>query len=137
MIELAPGQDLPTGFSIQVTEEMVQKYAEVSGDYNPIHLSTEAAQKAGFPEKIAHGMLSMGISTRLLSPYLSASMNVSRYETRFTAPLFVGQTLHIKGWVEGNNGREITVCFHGKNDQDIEILKGRFVVKKRNDGDVK
>jgi 3-hydroxybutyryl-CoA dehydratase len=128
MIELAPGQVLSTSFSIQITEEMVQKYAEASGDINPIHLSTEAAKKAGFPEKIAHGMLTMGISTRLLSPYISAAMNISRCETRFTAPLIVGQTLHITGWVEENNGKEITVFFHAKNDHSIEILKGRFVV---------
>ena len=44
--------------SRKVTDELVRKFAEVSGDYNPIHLDEEFAKTTRFGRRIAHGMLS-------------------------------------------------------------------------------
>jgi hypothetical protein len=41
-----------------VTDELVRKFADVSGDYNPIHLDEEFARTTRFGKRIAHGMLS-------------------------------------------------------------------------------
>jgi len=42
----------------KVTDELIRKFAEVSGDYNPIHLDDEFAKTTRFGRRIAHGMLS-------------------------------------------------------------------------------
>ncbi|HLZ81280.1 MAG TPA: MaoC/PaaZ C-terminal domain-containing protein, partial [Ktedonobacteraceae bacterium] len=42
-----------------ITQEQLQRYAEASGDHNPIHLDEEAAHHVGLDSVIAHGMLSM------------------------------------------------------------------------------
>ncbi len=44
--------------SREVSEELIRKFAEVSGDYNPIHLDDEFASHTRFGKRIAHGMLS-------------------------------------------------------------------------------
>lgn len=46
------------------------KYAGASGDYSPIHTIDEAANDAGQPGIIAHGMLTVAMTRLLLSPYL-------------------------------------------------------------------
>ena len=40
-----------------ITENMVSNYANVSGDFNPIHLDDEYAKNTEFKNKIVHGML--------------------------------------------------------------------------------
>ena len=41
----------------QVTDEDVRKFADISGDYNPIHLDDEFAKDSMFGARIAHGIL--------------------------------------------------------------------------------
>ena len=41
--------------------EMLARYAEASGDTNPLHLDPAFARKAGFDDVIVHGMLSMAL----------------------------------------------------------------------------
>lgn len=44
-------------FSITVTEQMVDDFAKISGDYNPIHMNEEYAKQTKFSKRICHGML--------------------------------------------------------------------------------
>ena len=43
------------------SREEIARYAEASGDRNPIHLDDDVARSVGLPGVIAHGMLQMGI----------------------------------------------------------------------------
>ena len=47
-------------YNILITQDMITKYAEVTGDYNPIHVDEEYAKKTKFGKCIAHGMLMGG-----------------------------------------------------------------------------
>jgi 3-hydroxybutyryl-CoA dehydratase len=81
---------------IEVTQEMVNKFAEISGDMNPIHLDEEYAKNSKFGKKIAHGMLLGSFISQLIakecpgpgSIYLSQSL-------QFVYPVFVGETVTI------------------------------------------
>lgn len=46
-----------------ITEADVVSFAGISGDFNPLHTDAEAAKKSPFGERIAHGMLTVAIST--------------------------------------------------------------------------
>ncbi|MBM7703586.1 MaoC/PaaZ C-terminal domain-containing protein [Metabacillus iocasae] len=127
MTTLQINEELASSFSIEVTEQMVEQYAEVSGDYNPIHLQKEAAVKVGFPDKIAHGMLGMGISTRLLAPYLNENRMITSYQTRFTAPLIVGETLHISGTVFEKTNEHAVIKFTGATDKIV--FEGTCIIR--------
>jgi acyl dehydratase len=88
-----------------VTMEQLKTYAEVSGDFNPIHLSEEAARKVGLSGVIAHGMLLMAwIGERALrfarEEQGAAGARVSRIQARFRAMVFVGDRIEIGGVVK-------------------------------------
>ena len=50
----------------QITDEVVRSFAELSGDYNPIHLDEEFAAKTRFKKRIAHGMISGALISAVL-----------------------------------------------------------------------
>jgi acyl dehydratase len=77
-----------------VTDELIRKFAEVSGDYNPIHLDEEFAKTTRFGRRIAHGMLSGAFVSAVLGYELSARKIVYLSQTlKFTAPVFIGDTV--------------------------------------------
>jgi len=77
-----------------VTDELIRKFADVSGDYNPIHLDEDAASKTRFGRRIAHGMLSGAFISAVLGYEFSERSIVYLSQTlKFTAPVFIGDTV--------------------------------------------
>ena len=77
-----------------VTDEIIRKFAEVSGDYNPIHLDEEFAAKTRFGKRIAHGMLSGAfISAVLGNEFKDLKIIYLSQTLKFTAPVFLGDTV--------------------------------------------
>jgi acyl dehydratase len=76
------------------------KYAGASGDFNPIHLVDEAAEEAGLPGIIAHGMLTVATMGLLFSPYLEHGY-VKGFRSRFSGMVFLGDVLRVGGRVSG------------------------------------
>ncbi len=72
------------------------KYAGASGDYNPIHLTDDAATEAGLPGVIAHGMLTGATMGLLFSPHLEYGY-VKTFRSRFSGMVFLGDTLRVGG----------------------------------------
>lgn len=86
-----------------VGRDRLRKYAEASGDPNPIHLSDEAAAAAGLPGVIAHGMLTVATMGLLFSPYLEHG-HVKTFRSRFSGMVFLGDRLRVGGRVTGVEG---------------------------------
>jgi len=77
-----------------VTDELIRKFADVSGDHNPIHLDDEVAKKTRFGRRIAHGMLSGAFISAVLGYEFSERSIVYLSQTlKFTAPVFIGDTV--------------------------------------------
>ena len=77
--------------SREVTAELIEKFADVSGDYNPIHLDEEFASKTRFGKRIAHGMLSGAFISAILGNKYAGSTVIYLSQTlKFTAPVFIG-----------------------------------------------
>ena len=86
----------------QVTDELVRKFAEVSGDYNPIHLDDEFAKTTRFGKRIAHGMLSGAFISAVLGNEFKERKIVYLSQTmKFTAPVYIGDTVTAAGTVTG------------------------------------
>jgi len=80
--------------SRKVTDELVRKFAEVSGDYNPIHLDEEFAKTTRFGRRIAHGMLSGAFISAVLGYEFKERKIVYLSQTmKFTAPVYLDDTV--------------------------------------------
>ncbi len=91
-MNVAIGQQFST--SREVTDELVRRFAEVSGDYNPIHLDEEFAKTTRFGRRIAHGMLSGAFISAVLGNEFKDMKIVYLSQTmKFTAPVFLGDTV--------------------------------------------
>ena len=83
-----------------ITDELVRAFAEVSGDYNPIHLDEEFAKTTRFGKRIAHGMLSGALISAVLGDELSVRKIVYLSQTlKFISPVFIGDTITATGTV--------------------------------------
>lgn len=91
-------EDLSVGMSAvhskTVTEADIVKFAEVSGDSNPLHLDEAFAKTTRFKGRIAHGMLSAGFISTVLGTQLPGPGSVYMSQSlRFTAPVRIGDTV--------------------------------------------
>ena len=77
-----------------VTDELVRKFAEVSGDHNPIHLDEEFAKTTRFGRRIAHGMLSGAFISAVLGYEFKERKIIYLSQTmKFTAPVYLDDTV--------------------------------------------
>ena len=82
-----------------VRTQLVQ-YAGASGDYNPVHTDEVFTTKvAGYPSVFAHGMLSMGMTGKMLTNYVGDG-RLTTYGVRFTRQVWPGDTLTAKATVK-------------------------------------
>ena len=114
-----------------VTDGLVSAFAEVSGDYNPIHLDEEFAGTTRFGRRIAHGMLSGAFISAVLGYELTEKKIVYLSQTlKFTAPVFIGDTVTTTATVtairEGKN--IITLDTTCTNQNGETVVKGEAVV---------
>lgn len=80
-----------------VTDQDICKYAELSGDYNPVHLDEEYAKKTIFKGRIAHGMLSAaGISSVFGMKLPGPGCIYVSQDLCFKAPVRIGDIVNTK-----------------------------------------
>ncbi|MEK7524458.1 MAG: MaoC family dehydratase [Patescibacteria group bacterium] len=85
-------------FEIMVTEDMVSKFVEVSGDDNPLHADSSFAVLKGFSKKVAHGMLLGSLFSRLVGRHFFGDDNLYISQTlQFRKPVLIGDTVLVKG----------------------------------------
>ena len=78
----------------------IVQYAGASGDYNPLHTDEIFATKvAGYPSVFAHGMLTMGITGRLLTDWVGDG-RLTRFGVRFVRQVWPGDRLTAHATVE-------------------------------------
>ena len=80
--------------SLTLTAEHVQTYAELTGDYNPLHFDEEFAGKTKFGGLVVQGGLTTGLLHALVAMDLPGPGTVFlSQDWKFTAPVYVGDTI--------------------------------------------
>lgn len=80
-------------FTKTISECDIYTYAGVMGDFNPIHINEEEAQKTIFGHRIAHGMLVGGLISTVLGNRLPGEGTVYLEQNlKFNAPVYIGDT---------------------------------------------
>lgn len=99
-------------------------YAGASGDYNPVHTDEVfTTEVAGYPSVFAHGMLTMGMTGKMLTNYVGDG-RLTEYGVRFTSQVFPGDTLDATATVTGVADGIVELDITTVNQKGVEVLKG-------------
>jgi acyl dehydratase len=104
------------------------QYAGASGDYNPIHTDEVYTTKvAGYPSVFAHGMLTMGLTGKMLTNYVGDG-RLSKFGVRFTKQVWPGDSLTATATVEAireEDGKHfVDLRLSTVNQNGEEVLSG-------------
>ena len=115
----------------KVTQEDVLKFAELSGDFNPIHVDEEYAKNSIFGQRIAHGMLGAAyVSTVIGTKFPGEGTIYMGQNLKFVRPVYPGDELtirvEIEQLLEKNRARLITTVHNGKKEN---VIEGEALVK--------
>jgi acyl dehydratase len=80
---------------IVVSEALIDRFADLTGDRFAIHMSDEAAQELGFPRRVAHGLLVLSLVDGLKNqaPAELAAIASLGWEWRFRKPVLAGDEI--------------------------------------------
>ncbi len=80
--------------TLTLTEDHVQKYAEITGDYNPLHFDKDFVGKTKFGKLVVQGGLTTGLVHALVAMDLPGPGTVFLHQNwKFVAPVFIGDTI--------------------------------------------
>ena len=125
-------EDVDMGYGLNpikenITQDSINAYAEASGDFNPIHVDPEWAEKNGpFGGTVAHGLTSIGFVSRLISDNFGEAWYYSGHiDVAFKKPVKPGDTVLSKAKVVGK-----------KEEGDKNILELRVFCENQNRGTI-
>ena len=114
--------------SLSIAQELIDQFAELADDYNPIHTDPDFAKDSPLGQIIAHGSLSVGliwnsVEKTLFNKWLiDASLNV-----RFRRPVYLGDDIASAGVLRGDgNSYDVWVS----NQHGDQVIKGIFIIRK-------
>ena len=118
MSDLNPGDALP---ELHVTPDagLTKRYAEASGDPNPIHIDEEFAKSVGLPGCILHGLYSMAQVAKAHTDAAGGDPRaLKRLEVQFRGMGFPEQEIVVTSTVKERDGNRVvtdTVAAQGEN----------------------
>ncbi|MCH7580701.1 MAG: MaoC family dehydratase [Chloroflexi bacterium] len=116
---------------LAVDEEMVRKYAEITGDYNPLHFDAEFAAKTRFGRLMAQGGIATGLLHALVAMEMPGPGSVfMRQSWSFPAPVYIGDTLRAEATVKSVRAKRnmAELEFEVKNQDGTVVLNGEALV---------
>ena len=91
-------------FNVKITQKLMDNFFKLTGDCNPLHRDLDYAKSVGFDKNVVYGMLTASFLSTLAGVYLPGKYSlIHTIETDFVKPVFVGDTLTVKGIVKEKN----------------------------------
>ncbi|MCA8926701.1 MAG: MaoC family dehydratase N-terminal domain-containing protein [Alphaproteobacteria bacterium] len=111
-----------------LTRTQLVMYAGTSGDYNPLHTDDKYTKEvAGYPGVFAHGMLSMGLTGKMVTNYVGDG-RLKKYGVRFTNQVWPGDSLTAKATVaeirEENGEKLVDLTLETVNQDGKTVITG-------------
>lgn len=114
-----------------VTAGMVAVYAEITGDYNPLHFDVEFTASTRFGRLMAQGGIAVGLLHALVAMDMPGPGTVFlRQAWVFPAPVYIGDTIHAEATVTAAypERSRADIDFVVTDDEGAEVLKGEATV---------
>lgn len=123
-----------------ITRTDIVRFAGAGGDFNPLHHDEERARAAGFPTVFAMGQMQAGMLSRLVTDWLGLE-NVRTYRVRFSAKVWPGDVLVLRGTEEGRRrdeatGSKLVDCIFEAVREDGEVAVRAWATAVLSDGEM-
>ena len=106
---VAVGDELPPLVMPPLARHTLAIYCGASGDHNPVHVDSDFAKAAGLDDVIAHGMLVMAYSGRVLTRWVPQSA-IRHIQTRFLAITRIGDVITARAWITEKRAASAERC---------------------------
>ena len=128
-MDLSVGQNAHR--EINVTEDMIRSYAEITGDYNPLHFDPDFARKTRFERLMAQGGITTGLLHALVAMDMPGPGTVFMAQNwNFIRPVYIGDSIRAEATVKSvHDSKPIAnIEFAITNQDGEEVLKGEATV---------
>jgi len=125
--ELEIGDEIAVNIKRKITQDRIDKWAEVSVDFNPLHVDKEFGKKSRFESTISHGTLTITYLMEMLTWWMGKGWlyGGQLLDVKFVAPVLPGDTVHPTGkilnkriekdrkvieceiWLENQDGKKV------------------------------
>ncbi|HZC45885.1 MAG TPA: MaoC/PaaZ C-terminal domain-containing protein [Candidatus Acidoferrum sp.] len=109
-----------------IDKDQTYRYADASGDRNPIHVDENIAKMAGLPGIIVHGLCTMAFTSKVAIDQLCLSdpNRLKRLCVRFSRPVLPGQTITTKVWADHQRAGRKVFAYETFNPDGQVVIKG-------------
>lgn len=131
-----PYEDIEIGQIVEferiITEGMVNKFAELTGDYNPLHTDEKYAKTTQFKDRVVHGMLIASFFSTLVGMYCPGKRNLYlTQQLNFRFPLKLNKKIKVRGEIvkKVDSIRLILIKTTVSDEKGVVIIDGEAQVK--------
>jgi 3-hydroxybutyryl-CoA dehydratase len=128
--------DFTVGQSAELTRTLseadVRAFAELTGDFNPVHVDAAAAAASSFGERIVHGMLTASLLSTVLAMQLPGPGAIYLSQSvKFLRPVKLGDTVvaHVVVTAIDADKRRLTLATTVRNARGKNVVDGEAVVQ--------
>ena len=122
--ELKVGQE--ETFTVKITEELIQEFADFSGDKNPIHLSENEASKSIFKKRVAHGFLVSSFLRSIYANLLPGKGSILiEQDLKYLNPVFINDKVLYKVTISNIDNKSKILDINTSCTTTHEVIEGR------------
>lgn len=117
-------------YTMVLTDEIVKGFADLTGDYNPVHLDEEFANNSIFKKRIGHGLWASSLISTVLGTRLPGAGTIYlEQKLNFLKPVFIGDTVTARITLSEklNKGKVVFECVVTNGD-GLDVISGMAIV---------
>ncbi|MBA4717722.1 MAG: MaoC family dehydratase [Nitrosopumilus sp.] len=115
-------------------KEQIEKIAELSGDFNPLHVDEEYAKDTKFEKPICHGMMLASFFSRLVGMHIPGKNSLYMSQSlKFFSPCYSGEHIIVEGIVNAKSNATKIITIETnifKNNKKIITGEAKVMVRK-------
>ena len=114
---------------VRLTAEAIDAFAGLTGDRNPLHVSGEFARSRGFPDRLAHGLLSAAFFSTIagmLLPGRDCLLQSVRFDFRKPVPAGTALTLEATVVQKSDSTRSLVLEISARDGSGEVVLSGKL-----------